>query len=526
MYRTLTFLFLLGLSLTVQAQEPVAHSQTIRFKTDKYQLTSQHRKSLDSLVASLPELSRIKVEGHTDHVGTDGYNERLSQRRTQSVVSYLQGKGIPVELINDGSWGETQPHANNATEEGRSLNRRVEVTFFTIPGEDQLLGNAEEHIDHIDDLYDQTEQDFQEFLVPADKDTAIRCEMGTVIYIKKGSFGAGGVAVSNGQVLLRVKEVLMQSQMILENVTTTAKGRMLESFGMLYTEAYAEDQEVELMDNKALKVMMPTDKIDPQAQIFSGDRETEHGLVDWELEELENWEEVQMLEYFDCVHYNIPMDRRYRWIKLRNFFRKMVGRDLLVEYKDTSKIRSWVCPELRDLYAKLDVDNIDALNMAVNQPLMDRFRVNNLPDLRKKIDKDKAAHIELAFKAGKISMADYKFYVFGQRTLGWRNVDVFKDYPRTQKVKPRIAQVPSSSVNFSMVFKQLNTAVNANSDLEQFKFDPMPRGMGAYLVGLKMKGGKPYLHLEQINIARKNYEVKWEEVTIDELKEKLKVLDS
>ncbi|NQY27170.1 MAG: OmpA family protein [Piscirickettsiaceae bacterium] len=69
----------------------------------------------------------IHVVGHTDSIGSEGYNMDLSYRRAQSVVDYFNSDGVPASrLITEGR-GEAEPRANNETEAGRQLNRRVEI---------------------------------------------------------------------------------------------------------------------------------------------------------------------------------------------------------------------------------------------------------------------------------------------------------------------------------------------------------------------------------------------------------------
>jgi outer membrane protein OmpA-like peptidoglycan-associated protein len=69
----------------------------------------------------------IEIEGHTDWVGSDAYNQGLSQRRAQAVVDWLVSRGIARERISAAGRGEGEPIATNATAAGRQLNRRVEV---------------------------------------------------------------------------------------------------------------------------------------------------------------------------------------------------------------------------------------------------------------------------------------------------------------------------------------------------------------------------------------------------------------
>ena len=69
----------------------------------------------------------ISVQGHTDSVGTASYNERLSQRRANSVAGYIESLGVRSGRVETLGYGESQARATNSTASGRQLNRRVEI---------------------------------------------------------------------------------------------------------------------------------------------------------------------------------------------------------------------------------------------------------------------------------------------------------------------------------------------------------------------------------------------------------------
>src|SRR6059036_2623110 len=71
---------------------------------------------------------RALVEGHTDSIGSDAYNQRLSERRANAVGDYMIARGIEAQRITTKGWGESKPIASNKTKEGRAQNRRVEIT--------------------------------------------------------------------------------------------------------------------------------------------------------------------------------------------------------------------------------------------------------------------------------------------------------------------------------------------------------------------------------------------------------------
>ena len=86
---------------------------------------------MDQLAQFLVEhpTRRVQIDGFTDSVGTDSYNEELSQRRANAVREALIARGIESSRIGTEGYGKSYPVANNADSGGRQLNRRVEVVI-------------------------------------------------------------------------------------------------------------------------------------------------------------------------------------------------------------------------------------------------------------------------------------------------------------------------------------------------------------------------------------------------------------
>ena len=71
----------------------------------------------------------IFIAGHTDNVGNDDYNNKLSKERAAAVVTYLTGKNIAAARLTSDGFGKAKPVAENTSDEGKALNRRVEFTI-------------------------------------------------------------------------------------------------------------------------------------------------------------------------------------------------------------------------------------------------------------------------------------------------------------------------------------------------------------------------------------------------------------
>ena len=101
----------------------------VLFDFDKSNIKSEASAILDRLVAFMNENKdkKANLSGHTDNVGTDAYNQALSERRVASVKDFVVKKGVDGGRVSGQGFGESKPIADNKTAEGRAKNRRVEI---------------------------------------------------------------------------------------------------------------------------------------------------------------------------------------------------------------------------------------------------------------------------------------------------------------------------------------------------------------------------------------------------------------
>ena len=101
----------------------------VLFAIDSAALTDASRSTLGQVSSVIEEYEKtaVVVQGHTDSTGSEEHNQALSERRANSVRDYLVGSGVESKRLSATGFGESEPVADNATNEGRRLNRRVDV---------------------------------------------------------------------------------------------------------------------------------------------------------------------------------------------------------------------------------------------------------------------------------------------------------------------------------------------------------------------------------------------------------------
>jgi len=115
-----------------EKKESIAlQNELVYFEFDDYQLRESEKQQLMARLKGMGELNQLKItlSGHCDNIGTNSYNDKLSDLRIKSVVSFLMTLGVNAINIKSVAHGENIPAKSNESENGRKLNRRVELTF-------------------------------------------------------------------------------------------------------------------------------------------------------------------------------------------------------------------------------------------------------------------------------------------------------------------------------------------------------------------------------------------------------------
>ena len=266
-------------------------TEQIHFDHDSFVLTEEAKSQLDRLVTKTETVSKFQyqLKGHTDSDGSLEYNQELSKNRCQSVQQYLITKGIKNNYININFFGELIPILDNNNEVGKSKNRRVEIVLNYTP----IQSNEE--------LFSYFEQKkVQEYEIDPTISTTVETNEGTILIFPEDTYTfADGSPLNGHKVDLKIDDATKPSAMAFYRLNTAHENTALSTGGMIRLDATADGRRLKMKPGKSVEVFVPTEKVDPNMNLYRGKR-NESGTMDWAMmeEKIETKEDVSE-ENFD-----------------------------------------------------------------------------------------------------------------------------------------------------------------------------------------------------------------------------------
>jgi hypothetical protein len=499
--------------------------QSIYFETAKSDLTTEGKHTLDKLLDSLRTFHsyKIYIQGNTDNVGDSIYNQKLSEERINVTRQYFINNLINQSVFTTIALGAKKPIADNTTDEGKKKNRRVDISISferVVPVDTNSIFQ----------LYKQTEIKPQEFCINPARDTILRAEQGTVIYVKANSFKIRSSCKTNC-VKIKVKEDFLKSQMMLDNLSTTSNGKLLESGGMVYTEANdCKGNKLKLSKGKDLVVFVPTDSVVSEMKIFQGNRTPHDSIMNWTASNSSVLANFTLAELDICADWiacgGVGRKCPFFFCKIKNFFRYLFTKKPRVGVTNPPP-RNMIpkCEKLEELYKKYGVQNMKDLIYSLNKPLMDKYGVTTIIALQDSLKKANIKNIELSYLNKKLSYEDFRYYVYNTSQLGWSNIDKFSDISQDKLVTMKINLKIGNNVDCKLVFKNRRAIMPPSKMDSKYEFENVPKGEMVWIVAIKYVDGKPYLYMIETTVDNTTYNVDLKELTLDELKKELKKLD-
>ena len=495
LYPALLILILSLLSFTARAQDSTA-SIKLFFEKNSFQLNEHESKILAHFIDFLKGLPvstiGMKITGNCDNTGTITYNKELAYKRAEQIKNNILLSGLlsdeHIELLSN---GEDVALYDNNTEEGRSMNRRADVEVNMAFQNESLLPPPppppEPPAGNLDELYDKIKTPAQEFCINVTRDTFLVGKRGTIIHYKANTIKK--TSVSCPCFTIRLNEYYDNSELVLNNLTTTSGGQLLESGGMIRLEGFCNGEKYELKENEYLTVMVPADTILPGMKLLSANRENSSEYLDWKLDEtkLDDFDYERMMLMCGGVTGPVGGKCPFFFCRIRKIFR---GR----KYKN-------------------NLDN----------------KVNNLSEQEMLILKNydlKGEELAVAMEKSKDSsgLKTLKYYTYKNFNWDYRNIDRMK--PGMKFVNYIVENKPDKETDVKIVFKYLRTVVPCFEKSSVYLFKEVYANEPVWVIGLKFTIDKLiYLGMTESNTADKRTTLKFKSVTIGELGEALKVIN-
>lgn len=583
MQKLLVFLCCFALSMGLKAEIKTINL-TLHFKSDAYVLNGADLAKIEKLLSkfSLESDFEIYVQGHTDAIGTDNYNEALALKRAVAVRTVLLQKGLPSNLVLTEAFGERKPQTSNRHEKSRRQNRRVEIAVKLY------------QFDNIEELeMALTANNKTSFtLNPAESNTVVG-RQGVELIIEANSFlNEDGNPVKE-TVEVTLIEALNYEDFAAHNLATLSGNDLLVSDGMVRIEVKTQSgKTLKLNPNQPISAKIPTQNKDSRMQLFNSESGT-----DWELKGALEKDTSQTILFFDAplfkdiryvleelplfipdfetkpkepkrmgkpktprlpneLAYKIPLkwyqkpfatiiekqqDDAYKqaltnYQKHQQLYQKRY--DIYVEHNAEMPIKlkkhevaviAWKNKRTLDSvaftssaeYISIEARNTRTLQMAAedNKRAWQAWNIE-----RNKAIEEAGAKLD-SMGTTSASMVDMYFTSFSK--LSWINIDHFYKLPDNQARMVVLQDSDESPEKAFVVFKEIKSLLplnrQENGDLSRDRF---PKKERTALLAYKVEDGKTLVSYQNISPVKTTYQTNYKPYTFAELKQLLKEIQS
>jgi hypothetical protein len=272
MHYNFTFLIMLLVNLSVVRAQITNNFYRVNFNVDEHVLDQADKLVLDKIAIDYQncKYGELQLTAHTDADAANDYNMQLSRKRADAVTAYLITKGINTKRVSVKWFGENKPEKTNTNDEGKAINRRVDLTLKQVA------------FTNIGDLIKLAGPEYkQAYTIDPTKDNVIKGRNGTSIVIPKNSLVTkSGKPVEGSSIQIVLEEFLKPSDAAFNQLSTVSDGKLLQSGGMFSIKAFAQDEELVLQKGKQLQVEMPTINMQPGMELFTAVK-NDDGIMEW-----------------------------------------------------------------------------------------------------------------------------------------------------------------------------------------------------------------------------------------------------
>lgn len=512
-------------AITTLGQEPPQKFELL-FSVQSTDLEPEHMTVLNELVNSLNFYKdyKIIISGHADGEGSFLRNERISEKRAMTVKDYLMGQRVLGSKMEVVAFGETLPKMSNATAETRKYNRRVEISVYYQIHKEEIKKNIVKT--PVEKLYDRLEMKPQTFCVNPARDTCIRGKGGTLVYIKANSFDLSNVFMTPKCIEIELKEIDKNAQVILENLSTTSNGQLIQTQGMTHISARIEEEELRLVRGKDLVVMMPSETLHPGTKPYDGNWFKTDNTINWTVNNSGQMGSFTLKDFNQCVlsmlENRIENGDRIFLGKSR-YSKTELSRDYLIGEPEES------CKRFVKILKQYNIPNLQVLADAVNQPMYQLFDTKELTKLQEAIteEKAKATDIETRLDDGekvvlpvvllknmkinyRAKLAEYealKYYTYNVTRLGWSTLKVKSLFRNLAEKSIRVNLKPDEHIDAKIISKKYGFVMGGSPKNDHYMFDDVPVGDKMWIIALKYEDRIPHMAIQPITEDEEQYEL-------------------
>lgn len=276
-----------GFAISVMAQSvqnqpnPTAEYK-ILFESKSYQLDEIATTTLEECIEKMnaENQTHIELQAATDDKGIQTENEVLAQNRADAVRQFLIEKGISTNRIQIKPAVLLTSDLAQNSEERRRMHRSVQVRVWTNESDNNFSAKGEKELL---DFFVQEQQNAREhFTFEASTGMVVTGKKGTRLKVPADCFVYANGAAAMGPVMFTLQEALSYGDMLLQNLSTSSNGRMLETGGMFFIAATdVNGKELKIKEGAAIEASLPTRESSlPGMQVFEGVNDP-HGNLDW-----------------------------------------------------------------------------------------------------------------------------------------------------------------------------------------------------------------------------------------------------
>lgn len=496
---------------------PPTYQKSIFFETGKYELTDSAKGFVMGIIDSLNQYSKFQIfiKGNTDNTGDSIKNLKLSEDRSAKVKEMMVANGVDEKFITTNSLGENDPIASNETEDGKRMNRRVDIIVnYTRKPPDSLFSIWQK-------CGSQLHNSLAKHCIKPFRDTVLVGPQGTLFMIPGNAF-AGVNAKTKGCIEIVLKEDFAYSDMLADRLTSTASGKPLSTSGGLYIMASLNGASLQLKPKMKVGLLMPnTERIPSGTLLYEGEREKgdknstlEDNAINWKdfqknMSVLDSYSRKDLNDWVGCG--------AEPQVRCRLFFCK-IARLFGLRKKKTDPLKPPTgCTMDEADFAKLQTGVVGSMGYNFKNP-KDKFGLMLIAENWRAQLKDNASQL---------NNRDLNSWTFAaSNKLGWITFDRLYT-SKDEKVAVTVDVAPQKNIDFYLVFKNEKMILPQITEGKDFTKDKIiSKGLQAKIVVLKYEKGQPYYFIKDITTGDAQIHVEFKAATPAEIKEAFKVLDN